>query len=886
MQVVPLAWYKQPLFAIASGAAFGSVCFIAAFYGFAVLYLKHRVDKKGEKDKIEKVAEKEEVQETEKFESVKGDGPLANLEPAAPTPESAENCQCVSDLYPQDKLNFSTDQIEWVNSSEQLMEHYTSKKFTLSASKHGDSDDENSQAIELKKAEDGHNTVEVSKPSLGKDEPTVVTRRVADGGEDANCSFSQLYEQYNDEGKAVVELPIEATKSATENILSKSASVDMAKIYSNSLGGVSRDFSPSFKADTLNSHSGKVFSFSLVDTAADGQKADIDFTNPFRIFKNILSADSVNNMQSNPTLSDSKRSSSPNRSPKSNSILDSKQEPASSPPQTSPKEFSDRSNNRIVIQESTNTVSPSQKQQRPTSVAVQKAELVVKQLGKKAKIAELNMFDIYPEENDMNSNYDHLSPLSPTDKYSSALHNLSPPIHGGNGDSMATPKKTLFQHALPARPSSVGNKKMHSMNFTSSPSQSSPTNIRMQQHKASPIQTQSKFSPDSYIERVPSVDKPLVNSKAKSPQRATASSFARSIVNRITTPAKQRPQSALGEVTIATKPASATPNTPPSIALERSVLTPPSAAERSDLAKHSDRFKETRLLFENFQKSNSLSSSQTGTAQILSGVKVQERKQKFESLIEKNIGTPIDTKKSLISDENDVPSTDLSRPRNIPDPLFEHKPNHHHQSVRAVEVVPPLQSKHSNHEQMPQVPITRSRSFSSRSQSPSSIKSQSHLYFEDVSDALKEADASRGAAQAVAPPDISPYEAYRRLKLTLPDYSSTNTATKHGNDNNPNPKDALLSTPLLEIKSLSALQSRAKATGDFRIQSMMTNHSAKDSDTSPPNAKKATAVLNLSEVNAKQRLNKLGPGGESVNDMYEKILQTYFSPTIRPDNAD
>jgi hypothetical protein len=156
-----------------------------------------------------------------------------------------------------------------------------------------------------------------------------------------------------------------------------------------------------------------------------------------------------------------------------------------------------------------------------------------------------------------------------------------------------------------------------------------------------------------------------------------------------------------------------------------------------------------------------------------------------------------------------------------------------------------------------------------------------------VSDALKGADTGRGAAQAVEPPDISPYEAYRRLKLTLPDFSTTTTTTataaKHGNQN---PKDALLSTPLLEIKSLSALQSRAKATGDFRIQSMMTNHSPKDNDASTPNAKKATPVLNLSEVNAKQRLSKLGPGGESVNDMYDKILHTYFSPRIRPDNTD
>ena len=157
------------------------------------------------------------------------------------------------------------------------------------------------------------------------------------------------------------------------------------------------------------------------------------------------------------------------------------------------------------------------------------------------------------------------------------------------------------------------------------------------------MQSPSNFSPDSNIERVPSVDKPLINSKVKSPQRAIASSFARSFVNRMTTPAKHRPQGPLSTVTIATKPASATVNTSPSITLERSILSPSSTAlERSDLTEHSERFKETRMLFENFQKSNSLSTSQNGPAQILLGVKVQETKQKFESLIEKNIGTPID----------------------------------------------------------------------------------------------------------------------------------------------------------------------------------------------------------------------------------------------------
>ena len=905
-KVVPLSWYKNPVFGIATGVVFGGVCFIAAFYGFAVLYFKKRADKKEKSEKLDKTAEKNEQHGREKQGLNLGEE-QTTITATAPTPESTEHCQCVSDLYPQDKLNFSTDQVEWVNSSEQLMGHYTSKKFVLSSSKHGDSDDEGLDKggipSPVVNEEDAADTVQrvitrqvvpFCEPENSDSEASII-----EGGQtdNANCSFSQLYQEYNDEGKAdemvpvkVEELPGGGPKPPEPTIgtlFSKSASVDMTQIYSKSTSGISREFHPYSQTDAVNSENDILFSFPAADATADN-----DFKKPFRLFKSLLTTESTHNAP-NATGSNSKPMNSPSRSPLFSDVLDSsKQEPvinASSQISQSSTPFGECSS---IIQESTNTVLlPQQKQpqlNRPISSVTQKAENMAALLEKEAKIAELNMFDIYPEDNAMNSHYGN----------------------DGIAESVPSPKRTLFQQASP---SSVGAKIFQSMNFISSPPQASPaTTPRLQQQKSSPMSmslvssppqaspattprlqqqksshisspTQSDNSPDSHMERVPSVDKPLVNSKVKSPQRAITSSFARSIVNRMTTPTKQSSQAVLSEVTAATKPTTAAPNTPPSIALERTILSPSSTTvERSDHNQHSERFKETRMLFENYQKTSSLSSSQNSAAQVLSGVKVLETKQKFETLIEKNVGTPMDLKKSLKANEYDIPSADLSRPRIILGQQYENA----NSSVRAVEVVPPLISKDTNNAKVSLAPITRSRSFSSRSHSPSSLKSQSHLYFEeeDVSRASKNSDTGgRTAAEVIAPPEISPYEAYKRLKLTLLDSSSaiahTSVVTKPRNADDSNPQGGSLSTPLLEIKSLSALQDRAKAAGDFRIQSMMTNHSGKEKDFSTPNAKKAKAVLDLSEVSSKQRLTKLGPNGESVNDMYEKILQTYFSPT-------
>jgi len=163
----------------------------------------------------------------------------------------------------------------------------------------------------------------------------------------------------------------------------------------------------------------------------------------------------------------------------------------------------------------------------------------------------------------------------------------------------------------------------------------------------------------------------------------------------------------------------------------------------------------------------------------------------------------------------------------------------------------------------------------SRSQSPSAVKSMSHMYF----DANSMDDFESAVLDAYPPkvtPEISPYEAYRRLQATLPDVDKEATKSTVGsmsnNKLNPSLHIASLSTPLIEIKSLSTLQSRARATSDFRLQSMM--------QTSPLRRPQDESLISVDhQTKAALALKTDASKGNAVADMYEKVLVKYFAQT-------
>jgi hypothetical protein len=246
----------------------------------------------------------------------------------------------------------------------------------------------------------------------------------------------------------------------------------------------------------------------------------------------------------------------------------------------------------------------------------------------------------------------------------------------------------------------------------------------------------------------------------------------------------------------------------------------------------------------------------------------------------------------------------------------------------------------------------------SRSQSPSSLNSKSHLYFDPDHLATSSSKGSQPAREEMNSSfgeEVSPYEAYRRLKSSVAEPVEKTKAAKGlespqkhvaRSDAHSSRKEALspqttrpgegrggggngdaLSTPLLEIKSLSALQTRARATSGLRIQSMMSRQgppSSKSQDeqnlelaraaqaliarsslqssslssrsghrgSSDPVEgvdKKALALKLMSmnrKLEASSHSNQL-PENSKVTDMYEKILMTYFTPpSLDRDESD